>query len=72
MSKTVNLIKLSSFLLGLMAIGISSCNKEPEYVPVSYNSTAIEEFWLEENSKQSQPEQALPGDGDGETQQSIS
>jgi len=62
MSKTVNLIKLSSFLLGLMAIGISSCNKEPEYVPVSYNSTAIEEFWLEKtvsNPNLNRPYQAM-------------
>ena len=47
MVKTVNHIKFFFFLLGLIAIGITSCNKEPEYTPVSYSSAVIEEFWLE-------------------------
>src|ERR1700741_3710145 len=47
MVKIVNHIKLFFLLLGLVAIGITSCNKEPEYTPVSHSSTAIEEFWLE-------------------------
>ena len=62
MAKTVNLIKISFFLLGLIAIGITSCNKEPEYIPVSYNSTVIEEFWLEKtvsNPNLNRPYQAM-------------
>ena len=48
MTKTVNLIKLSFFLLGLIAIGaMTSCNKEPLYTPVSHSSAVVEEFWLE-------------------------
>ncbi len=62
MAKTVKHIKLSFLLLGLIAIGITSCNKEPEYIPVSYNSTVIEEFWLEKtvsNPNINRPYQAM-------------
>src|SRR5688572_28045877 len=47
MSKTVNLIKFSFIFLSLIVIGITSCNKEPLYTPVSQSSAVIEEFWLE-------------------------
>jgi alpha-tubulin suppressor-like RCC1 family protein len=47
MIKTVNLIKLSFFILGLVAIGLTGCNKEPQYTPVSLSSTVIGDFWLE-------------------------
>ncbi len=62
MVKTVNHIKLFFFFLGLVAIGITSCNKEPEYTPVSYSNTVVEEFWLEKtisNPNLNRPYQAM-------------
>ncbi len=47
MVKTVNQIKLFFFFLGLIAMGITSCNKEPLFTPVSHSRAVIEEFWLE-------------------------
>jgi alpha-tubulin suppressor-like RCC1 family protein len=47
MIKTNDLIKLPFFILGLVALGLTGCNKEPQYTPISHSSTVIGDFWLE-------------------------
>src|SRR5688572_3754549 len=63
MLKTGNLIKLSFFILGVIAIGtFTSCNKEPGYTAPVRSSSVIGEFWLEKtesNPGVNRPYQAM-------------